>query len=228
MHVEPADRLEIQIESTVKKQFEHLIRARIEAVLRAARGDARDRPGERPRRPRLRHRGAGGDGPPAGRGGVSVDKLHSVKCRQGRRFMIRVLPGTKLVDELLQFARMVDLHHGAIVSAVGSVRERGVQRHPGRRPPADHRAADAGAPRRGAARPARPRGQPRARRDGPAWTPHLHIFAAKSSGEAIGGHLLEAEVFATCEIILGEYIVEGVERQHSTRGGVDTLFFEDK
>jgi predicted DNA-binding protein with PD1-like motif len=57
---------------------------------------------------------------------------------------------------------------------------------------------------------------------------HLHIFAAKSSGEAIGGHLLEAEVFATCEIILGEYIVEGVERQHSTRGGIDTLFFEDK
>ena len=28
--VEPADRLEIRIESVVKKQFEHLIRARIE------------------------------------------------------------------------------------------------------------------------------------------------------------------------------------------------------
>ena len=36
VHVEPADRLEIQIESTVKKQFEHLIRARVEAVLRHA------------------------------------------------------------------------------------------------------------------------------------------------------------------------------------------------
>jgi len=34
VHVEPADHLEIQIESTVKKQFEHLIRERIEAVLR--------------------------------------------------------------------------------------------------------------------------------------------------------------------------------------------------
>jgi citrate lyase subunit gamma (acyl carrier protein) len=33
VRVEPADHLEIQIESTVKKQFEHLIRARIEAVL---------------------------------------------------------------------------------------------------------------------------------------------------------------------------------------------------
>ena len=31
--VEPADRLEIRIESTVKKQYEYAIRARIEAVL---------------------------------------------------------------------------------------------------------------------------------------------------------------------------------------------------
>jgi citrate lyase subunit gamma (acyl carrier protein) len=31
--VEPADELIIEIESTVKKQFEHLIRARLEAVL---------------------------------------------------------------------------------------------------------------------------------------------------------------------------------------------------
>jgi citrate lyase subunit gamma (acyl carrier protein) len=34
VQVEPADRLDIRIESTVKKQFEHLIRDRIEAVLR--------------------------------------------------------------------------------------------------------------------------------------------------------------------------------------------------
>jgi citrate lyase subunit gamma (acyl carrier protein) len=33
--VEPADALVIEIESTVKKQFEHLIRARVEAVLAA-------------------------------------------------------------------------------------------------------------------------------------------------------------------------------------------------
>jgi citrate lyase subunit gamma (acyl carrier protein) len=31
--VEPADRLEIQIESTVKRQFEHLIRAQVERTL---------------------------------------------------------------------------------------------------------------------------------------------------------------------------------------------------
>jgi len=33
VQVEPSDRLEIVIESTVKKQFEHLIRARIDDVL---------------------------------------------------------------------------------------------------------------------------------------------------------------------------------------------------
>ena len=33
VQIEPSDRLEIRIESTVKKQFEHLIRARIEEVL---------------------------------------------------------------------------------------------------------------------------------------------------------------------------------------------------
>jgi predicted DNA-binding protein with PD1-like motif len=156
-----------------------------------------------------------------------VDKLSYREVRQGRRFMIRVLPGTKLVDELLQFARMVNLHHGAIVSAVGSVRN-----------------VEFSDIQAGARLPITEPRMPVHRVEGPLdllglegnlvpdedgrVNSHLHIFAAKSSGEAIGGHLLEAEVFATCEIILGEYIVEGVERQHSTRGGIDTLFFEDK
>ena len=33
--VEPADELKVEIDSTVKKQFEHLIRAKIDAVLAA-------------------------------------------------------------------------------------------------------------------------------------------------------------------------------------------------
>jgi predicted DNA-binding protein with PD1-like motif len=156
-----------------------------------------------------------------------VDKLSYREVSQGRRFMIRVLPGTKLVDELLQFARMVNLHHGAIVSAVGSVRN-----------------VEFSDIQAGAHLPITEPRMPVHRVEGPLdllglegnlvpdetghVDAHLHIFAAKSSGEAIGGHLREAEVFATCEIILGEYIVEGVERQHSTRGGIDTLFFEDK
>ena len=57
---------------------------------------------------------------------------------------------------------------------------------------------------------------------------HLHIIGSKSSGEVVGGHLLEAEVFATCELILVEYLVEGIERQYSETGGIDTLYFEDE
>ena len=155
-----------------------------------------------------------------------MDKLSYRECRQGRRFIIRVLPGAKLVDELLRFARAVELHHGTIVSAVGSVR--------------DVEFSDIQA---GARLPITEPRMPVHRLEGPLdllglegnlvptetgkVDAHLHIFAAKSSGEAVGGHLIEAEVFATCEIILGEYIVEGVERHHSSRGGVDTLFFEE-
>ncbi|NTV75696.1 MAG: DUF296 domain-containing protein, partial [Holophaga sp.] len=35
-------------------------------------------------------------------------------------------------------------------------------------------------------------------------------------------------VFATCEIVLAEYLVTGIERYHSTTSGVDTLFFEER
>jgi uncharacterized protein len=156
-----------------------------------------------------------------------VDKLSYREVEQGRRFMIRILPGTKLVEELLQFARMVDLHHGAIVSAVGSVRN-----------------VEFSDIQAGARLPITEPRMPVHRVEGPLdllgvagnlvpndtgkVDAHLHILAARSSGEAIGGHLHEAEVFATCEIVLAEYLVEGVERQHSTRGGVDTLFFEDE
>ncbi len=35
VHVEPADALVVEVESTVKQQFEHLIRAKIDEVLRA-------------------------------------------------------------------------------------------------------------------------------------------------------------------------------------------------
>ena len=156
-----------------------------------------------------------------------MEKLSYRECRQGRRFIIRVRPGARLVEELLRFARTVELRHAAIVSAVGSVR--------------DVEFSDIQA---GARLPITEPRMPVHRLEGPLdllglegnlvpdeaghVNAHLHIFAAKSSGEAIGGHLREAEVFATCEIILGEYIVEGVERQHSARGGVDTIFFEDQ
>lgn len=156
-----------------------------------------------------------------------MDELSFKECRQGRRFIISIRPGAKLVEQLLLFARHVGLEHGAIVSAIGSVRN--VQ------------FSDIQA---GARLPITEPRMPVHRIEGPldllglegnlvptesgSVDAHLHIFGSKSSGEVVGGHLIEAEVFATCEIILSEYQVEGVERQRSKTGGVDTLFFEDQ
>jgi predicted DNA-binding protein with PD1-like motif len=156
-----------------------------------------------------------------------VDKLSFRECRQGRRFIIRVQPGANLVEQLLLFARHVGLEHGAIVSAIGSVRN-----------------VEFSDIQAGARLPITEPRMPVHRIEGPldllglegnlvpteagSVDAHLHIFGSKSSGEVVGGHLIEAEVFATCEIVLSEYQVEGVERQRSKTGGVDTLFFEDQ
>ena len=51
-------------------------------------------------------------------------------------------------------------------------------------------------------------------------------MAAKSSGDVIGGHLFDSEVFATCEIVLVEILIDGVERHFSESGGTPTLFFD--
>jgi predicted DNA-binding protein with PD1-like motif len=57
---------------------------------------------------------------------------------------------------------------------------------------------------------------------------HLHIMAAKSSGEVVGGHLYNAEVFATCEIVLTELLVEGVARHVSKIGGIPTIYISEE
>ena len=57
---------------------------------------------------------------------------------------------------------------------------------------------------------------------------HLHIMAGKSSGDVVGGHLYDSEVFATCEIVLTELVVEGIERHLSKSGGTPTIFFAEE
>lgn len=155
-----------------------------------------------------------------------MDKLRYREIQQSRRFLITVPPGAKLVAELRGFARAVGLKMAAIVSAIGSIRNLvfyDIQM--------------------GAHLPLT---EPRRRHhevEGPLGlldiegnlvtneagevSAHLHVLAAKSSGEVIGGDLIEAEVFASCEIVLTEYVVEGVERHHSTVSGVDTLTFRE-
>lgn len=147
------------------------------------------------------------------------------ECRDGRRFILRIPPGSLLVQQIVLFAQHVDLKHGVMISAIGSVRNvtfsdiQAGARLPITEPrmpvhsiegPLDLIGIE------GNLVPG-PGGEP---------DPHLHIFGSRSSGEVVGGHLFEAEVFATCEVVLSEYIVEGVERQRSETGGIDTLFFE--
>ena len=57
---------------------------------------------------------------------------------------------------------------------------------------------------------------------------HLHIMIGKSSCQVMGGHLTNAQVFATCEIVLIDQIMDGVERQHSKAGGTSTLHFDEE
>ena len=148
------------------------------------------------------------------------------ECRDGRRFMLRVLPGSALVEQLQAFAARVGLKYGVVVSAIGSVR---------RITFSDIQA--------GAHLPITEPRMPVHTVEGPLdllgiegnFVPrpdggvdaHLHIIGAKSNGEAVGGHLIEAEVFATCEMVIAEYFAKGVKRQRSAKGGVDTMFFDD-
>ncbi|MDP2874864.1 MAG: DNA-binding protein [Holophaga sp.] len=156
-----------------------------------------------------------------------MEKLWSRECQAGRRFIIKIEPGTKIVQALVNFARAENLHFASMVSAIGSVRDvqfSGIQ-------------AGAQLPMTG------PRIKTH-RLEGPLELLGLegniapntekqlggqfYILGSKSSGEVVGGRLIEAEVFATCEIVLAEYLVDGIERHYSATSGVDTLFIEEK
>ena len=56
----------------------------------------------------------------------------------------------------------------------------------------------------------------------------FYILGSKSNGDVVGGRLVEAEVFTTCEIVLAEYVVTGIERHHSATSGVETIFIEEQ
>jgi len=156
-----------------------------------------------------------------------MDKLWYRECRTGRRYIIKISPGARIVETLLAFSRAENLRFVSLVSAVGSIKE------------VEFTGIQAGAHL--------PITEPRIkshRIEGPlelmglegniaqTAAKELHarfyIIASKSSGEVVGGHLVDAEVFATCEIVLAEYLVEGIERYHSTSGGVDTLFIDEE
>lgn len=146
---------------------------------------------------------------------------------QGRRFVIKIAPGESLQQRLVEFAHAAGVRHAVVVSAIGSVQDvqfRGIKS--GARLPLTE-----------------PRVHPH-RVEGPlellalngnifpddhgALDCHLHVMAARSSGDVLGGHLYDARVFATCEIVLTEISAEGLERHLSKTGGIHTVYIDSE
>jgi hypothetical protein len=156
-----------------------------------------------------------------------MEKLWYRECTTGRRFIIKIEPGAKIIASLLDFARSEQLQFASLVSAVGSVRDvefTGIQA--------------------GSHLPMTEARFKTIRLEGPLGLMALegnivqsaerqlagqfYLLAAKSSGDVVGGRLVEAEVFTTCEIILAEYLVQGIEVHHSVTSGVDTIYIEEQ
>jgi hypothetical protein len=155
-----------------------------------------------------------------------VEKLWYQECNTGRRFIIKLEPGTRITAALLDFARSKDLPFASLVSAVGSVRD------------VEFTGIQAGAhlpmtePRYKINRlegPLELMGLEGNLAPGPDKQPagEFYLLASKSNGDVVGGRLVEAVVFATCEIVLAEYLVAGIERHHSATSGVDTIYIEE-
>ena len=147
--------------------------------------------------------------------------------KQGRRFLIKIRPGESLVRSIEQIARQEEIHNAVVLSAIGSVKN-----------------VHLNDIKSGAKLPITPARLTFHELEGPlellsltgnivpAETGqvncHLHIMASKSSGDVVGGHLQDAEVFATCEIVLVELMLEGIERHLSKTGGTPTIFFAEE
>jgi predicted DNA-binding protein with PD1-like motif len=155
-----------------------------------------------------------------------MDGMWFKQVEQGRRFVIKIAPGEWLHARLVEFAKSAGVTQAVVVSAIGSVEDvrfRGIKsgaklpitaprihEHEVQGPlellgltgnlvPDEHGEVDC----------------------------HLHVIAARSSGEVLGGHLYDAQVFATCEIVLTEILGGGIERHLSKSGGIPTVFIQE-
>jgi predicted DNA-binding protein with PD1-like motif len=154
-----------------------------------------------------------------------MDGLWFKEVEQGRRFVIKLAPGESLERRLVEFAQAAGVSHAVVVSAVGSVRDvtfRGIKA--GAKLPLTPARVHLHAVR-GPLELLAVSGNIFPDADG-RLDCHLHVLAGKSSGEVLGGHLLEARVFATCELVLTEILAEGVERHLSRTGGIPTVFID--
>lgn len=154
------------------------------------------------------------------------DKRYRYKeYTQGRRFFLKILPGENLIEALMHFAAEKSIRYAVIVSAIGSVKN-----------------VKLNDIKSGARLPITAARLTPHEIEGPLellgltgnimptenLSPvcHLHIFASKSSGDVVGGHMHHAEVFASCEIVISELVVEGMERHLSKSAGTANIFFQ--
>ncbi len=147
--------------------------------------------------------------------------------KQGRRFLVKIVPGESLVGRISELINTERIQSAVILSAIGSVKNVRLKdiKSGAKLPITSARLIDHTI-------------------EGPLellgltgnvvpnenneLDCHLHIMASKASGDVVGGHMFDAEVFATCEIVLVELIVDGVERHLSKSGGTPTIFFAEE
>ena len=147
--------------------------------------------------------------------------------KQGRRFLVKIVPGESLVGQISELINKEKIQSAVILSAIGSVKNvrlKGIKSG-AKLPITSARLVD-----HDIEGPLELLGLtgnvvPNANNELDC---HLHIMASKASGDVVGGHMFDAEVFATCEIVLVELIVDGIERHLSKSGGTPTIFFAEE
>lgn len=145
---------------------------------------------------------------------------------QGRRFFLKIVPGQSLVENITKLVLQEKIKVGVILSAIGSVRNvriNGIKSGaklpitPARLTP--HELA-------GPLELLSLSGNIVPDTDGRPDC-HLHVMAGKASGDVVGGQLDDAEVFAACEIVIIELVLDGIERHKSKAGGTSTIYFAE-
>ena len=146
--------------------------------------------------------------------------------RQGRRFLAKIVPGESLVTQIKALVEQEKIPAAVVLSAIGSVKNVRVK---GIKSGAKLPITDARLVVHEIEGPLELLGLSGNIVPGADGAPdcHLHIMAARASGDVMGGHMFDAEVFATCEIVLVEILVDGVDRHLSKTGGTPTIFFTE-
>ena len=146
---------------------------------------------------------------------------------QGRRFFLKILPGQSLKANIRNLVIQEKIKVAVILSAIGSIRNVRIN---GIKSGAKLPITAARLTPHELEGPLELLGLSGNIVPGADGQPdcHLHLMADKASGDVVGGQLDDAEVFATCEIVLVEVVLEGVERHKSSSGGTSTIYFAEE